>query len=273
MKTYNHSYAKSLARQVRIESLKMVHAANASHIGGSLSVTDILAVLYSGILQVNPHEPDHPLRDRLIYSKGHACSALYAVLALREFFPVIALEQFGKNGSKFITHASHYVPGVELSSGSLGHGLPVACGLMIGARCRKETWKTYVVVSDGELDEGSNWEAILFAGHHKLSNLILTIDYNRFQSFGEVENILALEPLCDKFISFRWLVKMVDGHNIEELEKAYREAINQKSSPTCIIANTTKGKGVDFMENQLMWHYRSPSSQLLQQAIDQLESK
>ncbi len=264
---------KEFAKRIRIESLKMVHSADASHIGGSLSVADILATLYSGILNISPSNLANTDRDRLIYSKGHCCSALYATLALKGFFPLELLESFGKDGSTLTTHISHHVPGIEFSTGSLGHGLPVACGLALAAKRLSKVYKSFSILSDGELDEGSNWEAILFAGHHKLNNLIVTIDANSIQSLGTVSEVLDLEPLRAKFESFKWKVNEIDGHDLCQLSQAYSSARNEETKPTVIIARTIKGKGVDFMENRLLWHYRSPNRELLATAISQIEKE
>ncbi len=255
-----------LASRAREHALGMVHHAGAAHIGAALSVIDILAVLYSGVTNVNPSEPTWESRDRLLLSKGHAGVGLYAVLGECGFFPISEFASYGQDGSRLMGHASHYVPGVELSTGSLGHGLPVACGLAIGLR--KIGSRVFCVLSDGELNEGSNWEAILFAGHHRLGNLVAIVDYNRIQSLGRTEDVLELEPLDAKFEAFGWRVVLVDGHDHEELRREL--AREPDSRPTVLIARTTKGKGVDFMEDRLLWHYRSPNETELQSAIDQV---
>jgi len=248
----------------------MVHHADASHVGGALSMADLLAVLYRDILRIRPAEPNWADRDRFILSKGHACSALYATLALRGFFPLEELEQFGKNGSRLMAHASHMVPGVELSTGSLGHGLPVGCGKALAAKRQGSTWRVFVTLSDGELDEGSNWEAILFAPQHRLDNLVAVVDYNKIQSFGSVSEVLELAPLPEKFRAFRWEVREVDGHNHDEIRAALQAVPWRLDRPSCLIAHTTKGKGVSFMENQLLWHYRTPKAALFQQALAEI---
>jgi transketolase len=260
------------AREIREASLKMVFQAKASHIGGALSMADILAVLYLSVLNVKPENPKWDERDRFLLSKGHACTGLYATLALRGFYPVELLDTYGKDGSDFISHVSHKILGVELSTGSLGHALPVGCGISLAAKRKQKKFKTYVLVSDGELDEGSNWEAILFAPQHKLDNLILIVDYNKIQSLGSVKEVIDLDPLRSKFEAFNWECFEVDGHNHEELINTFNDLkINGK--PKVIIAHTVKGKGVDFMENKLLWHYKSPSEQEYNEAISQINNK
>lgn len=265
----------AFACQLRIEALCMVHRAKSSHIGGALSMADILSVLYGpgGRLSINPADPHWSGRDRFILSKGHACTGLYAALALRGFIPMEELITYAQSGSHLMSHASHKVTGVELSTGSLGHGLPVGCGLALGAKRRNEPWRTVVLLSDGELDEGSNWESFLFAPHHHLDNLWVLIDANGIQSFGSVPQVLDLEPLADKFRSFRWSVIEVDGHDHDTLFTTLDlDHPPQPGRPTVIIARTIKGKGVAFMENRLEWHYQSPSDAQLADAIASLES-
>ncbi len=258
-----------LAAEIRRHALIMNHNANASHIGGALSIADILAVLYERVLTLFPQEPTNPKRDRFLLSKGHACSALYAVLALKDFFEVELLDTYSKNGSKFTTHASHNIPGIELSTGSLGHALSVGCGIALASKRKQNYFRTFVLVSDGELDEGSNWEAILFAPHHKLDNLTLIVDYNKIQSLGNVDDVLSLEPLKSKFEAFNWEAVEIDGHDHEAI---YNSLITsgRNAKPKVIIAHTIKGKGIDFMENQLLWHYKSPNEKELESAIAQL---
>jgi transketolase len=258
--------SRELARQIRAQALRMVHEVNASHIGGALSMADLLAVLYTGVLRVRAGEPPWPERDRIILSKGHCCSALYAALALRGFFPLEELRTFGQNGARLMTHISHKVPGVEFSTGSLGHGLPFGCGKALAAKRRGLAWRTFVMLSDGELDEGSNWEAIFFASHHRLDNLVALVDYNKIQSLGAVSAVLELEPLADKFRAFRWAVREIDGHNHDAIRAALTGLPWEPGRPNCLIAHTVKGKGVSFMENKLLWHYKSPDAAQLARA-------
>jgi len=249
----------------------MVHRARASHVGGALSLADVIAVLYGDILHIDPTRPDWPERDRLLLSKGHCCTALYAALALRGFFPREELQTYGANGSRLMAHISHTVPGVEFSTGSLGHGLPFGVGKALAAKRRNEKWRTFVLLSDGELDEGSNWEAFLFAPHHRLDHLVAIVDYNRIQSLGTVNEVLALEPLADKFRAFGWHVTEVDGHDHEALRTVLSPVAASPGKPTLVLARTIKGKGIDYMENELLWHYRNPNDDQLADALRQLE--
>lgn len=259
------------SKSIRKEVLKMVYENKASHVGGALSMADLLAVLYSGVLNISPNDPLNSDRDRFLLSKGHACTALYATLALKDFFPISELSNYSQNGSMLLSHTSHKVPGVELSTGSLGHALSVACGIALGGKRNKSNFHVYCLVSDGELDEGSNWEAILFAPHHQLANLTLIVDYNKIQSFGMVDEVLKLYPLHKKFEAFGWNVIEIDGHNHEQIKKSFAQAKAEIEKPSVIIAHTVKGKGVEFMENKLLWHYRSPSAEEFAKAIKLIE--
>jgi transketolase len=256
------------ARAIRTSALKMVHQAKASHIGTCLSMADLLAVLYGRVLRIDPARPDWSERDRLIVSKGHGAAAYFAALAHRGFFPTAWLDDYCQNGSKLAGHVVRTgVPGVELATGSLGHGLSVGCGLALAARQQASDWRTFVVLSDGECDEGSVWEAALFAGHHRLDRLVAVIDHNKIQSFGSVKDVLDLHPFADKWRAFRWTVSEVDGHDHAALMKVLREVPAGDGKPTAIIAHTIKGKGVRFMENKLLWHYRSPDAEQLATAL------
>ncbi|MEH6607779.1 MAG: transketolase [Halioglobus sp.] len=258
-----------LARDIRRQSLKMVHRARASHIGSALSISDILAVLYGGVMRFDASQPMMGERDRFILSKGHACVAVYAALAEVGFLNEDDLVTFGKNESWLMNHISHKVNGVEFSTGALGHGLPFAVGKALYAKRLGLAWRTYVILGDGEMDEGANWEALMFASHHKLSNLYAIIDYNKLQSLTSVSKTLALEPLADKLVAFGCLVSEVDGHDHVELDKVL--ASRGGSRPRAIIAHTVKGKGVSFMENKVEWHYRNPNSEQLAVALKELE--
>ena len=259
------------AARIRAHALRMVHGANASHIGTSLSMADILSVLYTQVLRVDPARPDWPERDRLIVSKGHGAAILYAALAERGFFPAEWLENYCKDGSKLMGHVSHHVPGVEVSTGSLGHGLPIGCGMALAARREGQARRVFVILSDGELDEGSNWEAVLFAPHHQLDNLTVIVDYNKIQSFGTVKEVLDLDPLAAKWEAFRWSATEIDGHDVAQLESALSRVPFEAGKPSAIIAHTVKGKGVSFMENQLAWHYKSPGEEELARALLEVE--
>jgi transketolase len=255
------------ARKIRAHALRMVYHAKASHIGSCLSMADILAVLYTRILHVDPLDPKNPDRDRFILSKGHAAAILYASLAETGFFLPAELDRYCESGSRLTGHVSHGVPGVEVSTGSLGHGLPIAVGMALAARADGRSSKVFCLLSDGECDEGSNWEAILFAPHHNLENLVVIVDCNKIQSFGRVSEVLELEPFAEKWHAFRWNTIEVDGHDLVALEKNLLATPQGAGRPTVIIANTIKGKGVSFMEDKLEWHYKPPSVEQLDQAL------
>jgi len=261
---------KVLATQIRVHALKMVHRARSSHIGGSLSMADLLAVLYGGVLRVDPSQPGWPDRDRFILSKGHACAAIYAALAERGFFPIEWLDTFYLDGSRLSGHITYGVPGVEASTGSLGHGLSIGCGMALAGKRDEQTYRVFVLLSDGECDEGSTWEAVLFAPHHHLDNLVAIVDYNKIQSFGAVKEVLDLDPLVEKWQAFGWAVKEVDGHDFKQIENALQSVPFKSEQPSCIIAHTVKGKGVNFMENQLAWHYKHPNDEELHRALAEL---
>ncbi|MGA8714059.1 MAG: transketolase [Roseiarcus sp.] len=268
----NFTDTRALARRLRAHALRMTHRARASHIGSCLSIADILAVLYGQVLQVDPTRPDWPERDRLIISKGHAAAIVYAALAEGGFFPVAELDSYSADGGALSGHVTKTVPGVELSTGSLGHGLPVAAGMALAAQRAGATWRSICVLSDGEMDGGSNWEAIQFAQHFRLSNLIAIIDYNKIQSFGSVAEISELHPLAEKFRAFNWGVHEIDGHDHEALTAALTAPPPMTGRPTAIVAHTIKGKGVSFMEGLLAWHYRNPDATQLAAALAELEA-
>jgi len=249
-----------------------VHKAKASHIGSALSIADLLAILYFD-RNVASFESDADInRDRILLSKGHACTALYSALCLRGLYTVQDLYTYGQDHSRFMNHASHFVPGVEFSTGALGHALPVGCGMAFAAKLKKRSWHTFVIMSDGELQEGSNWEAILFASHHKLDNLTICIDFNNLQSLTTTDQTIGLRPLPEKLKAFGWSVQEVDGHHHEHLQAALITA-KKSGTPSAVVLNTVKGKGVSFMENSVDWHYRSPSDQELRDALLELGIK
>lgn len=263
---------QELAKKIRIHAVKMTSLGKSSHIGSVLSIADILAVLYNDILKVDSRNPGWADRDRFILSKGHAGAGVYSALAEKGFFSTEVLKTHYQNGSLLSGHVSHKgIPGVELSTGSLGHGLPVGTGIALAAKMDAKDYRSFVLLSDGECDEGSNWEAILFAAHHKLDNLVAIIDYNKIQSIASVKETLGLEPFEDKLISFGWEVKMVDGHDTDELKKALSLVPFKKGKPSVVIANTIKGKGVSFMEHKVLWHYRSPLGNEFEMALKELE--
>ena len=261
---------KEIAQRLRAQAVTMVHRSSASHLGSCLSMADILACLYWETLKLDPLKPDWNERDRFILSKGHGAAILYATLALRGFFPCDELENYCKAGSVLTGHVTSGVPGVEFSSGSLGHGLPVGCGIALAAKRSGMDSRVVVLTSDGEWDEGSNWEAALFAPHHRLDNLLLIIDFNKIQSFGFVKDVMDIEPLAAKFQAFHWGVREIDGHNMDEIRGAFSQFPFVPGHPSVMIANTVKGKGVSWMENKLAWHYKSPTVEQLALALLEL---
>jgi transketolase len=261
----------ALARRIRAHTLRMVHQAKASHVGSCFSMTDLLAVLYGAVLRVDPVRPHWPDRDRFLLSKGHGAAAIYATLAERGFFPVSWLDTYCQDGTRLAGHITHYgVPGVEMSSGSLGHGLSLACGMALAGQRDGRPYRVFALLSDGECDEGSIWEAILFAPHHRLDNLIALVDYNKIQSFGTVKEVLDLEPFAAKWGACGWAVREIDGHDIEQILTTLQGVPFEPGRPSCVIAHTIKGKGVSFMQDNLEWHYRSPDAGQLGQALAEL---
>lgn len=261
---------RELALRIRAHALRMTSRARSSHIGGCLSAADLLAVLYGGMLRVDPRRPDWPERDRFILSKGHAAAAVFAVLAERGFFPRQWLHNYYLDGSRLPGHITRGIPGVEASAGSLGHGLSLGCGMALAGKRDQQPYRVFVMLSDGECDEGSTWEAAMFAGHHRLDNLVAIVDYNKIQSLGTVQEVLDLEPFCAKWQSFGWAAREIDGHDVADIEVALRAVPFQPGRPSGIIAHTVKGKGVSFMENRLAWHYLAPSDEELQRALAEL---
>ena len=264
---------RDLARKLRAHSLRMISQAKTSHIGSCLSVADILAVLYGSVLHINPADPAWPGRDRLIVSKGHAAAITYAAVAEAGFMPVEKLQEYARNGGQLFGHVTVGLPGIEFASGSLGHGLPVGVGMALASKRGGASWRTFVIMSDGELDEGSNWEALLFAGHHRLDNLVAIVDYNKIQSLDLVDNTLRLEPLADKLRAFGWWVVEVDGHDVGALRLALTSVPHEEGRPTAVIAHTVKGKGVSWMEGEVLWHYRPPAEgEELEKALAEVEA-
>lgn len=269
---HDDTASRALARQVRIHALRMTSAGGSSHIGAIFSMADIIAVLYGAVLRVRPDQPAWPDRDRFILSKGHAGAGVYAVLALRGFMPLDKLATHYQDGADLSGHVSHKgIPGVELSTGSLGHGLPVGAGMAIAAKRDGATHRVFVLLSDGECDEGSNWEAILFAGHHRLDNLVVVVDYNKIQSLAPVPETLALEPFADKWRAFGWAVVECDGHDHTALFAAFSNVPARVTCPTVVLCHTTKGKGVSFMEDTVLWHYRTAKGDEFDRALAELE--
>ena len=268
--------AEVLAWLIRRNGLEMSRISRGSHIGSVFSVAEIIAVLYTGILHVDPQNPKMPERDRLILSKGHAGSAVYAALAEKGFFPVENLKNHYGNGSVLSGHVTHKgVPGAEVSTGSLGHGLAIGAGMALGARMNREDWRTWVVLGDGECDEGSVWEAALQAAQFGLDRLCAVVDYNHMQSLFTVEKTLRLEPFEEKWKDFGWNTESVDGHDVRALRAAFERAKGNAGSgkPSVVLAHTVKGKGVSFMENNILWHYRTPQGEEYEAALKELEAQ
>ncbi len=263
------------AQDMRRDIVKMIHAAGSGHPGGSLSCIDILTALYmGGVLQHDPERPDWDERDRFLLAKGHAAPALYAVLAHAGYFPTSELATLRKLGSNLQGHPDkNLLPGVEASTGSLGQGLSIACGMALGIRLAKGTQTVFTVLGDGECEEGQVWEAAMFAAHENLSNLVAIIDSNGLQIDGRIQDVCNPEDLGEKFKAFGWEVVHVDGHNIAELIDVLTKAKKNSTAPCAIIAKTVKGKGVSFMENQAGWHGKAPNDEELEQALCDLEGK
>ena len=237
-------------------------------------MADLLAVLYNGVLRIDPANSEWPDRDRFILSKGHACAAFYAALAERGFFPIDWLDTFYQNGSRLAGHVTHtYIPGVEVSTGSLGHGLSIATGMALVAKRDVRPYRVFALLSDGECDEGSIWEAALFAGQYQLDNLVAIVDYNKIQSLDYVKKVMDLEPFTKKWQSFGWRVREIDGHNVAEIHQALSQVPFKSRYPSCVIAHTIKGKGVSFMEDTVLWHYRSPQGEEYESAMAELKEK
>jgi transketolase len=261
---------KELARHFRRDILETIAGAGSGHPGGSLSELEILITLYYYRMNHKPDRPDWPLRDRFILSKGHACPAAYVVLANRGYFPKEELKTFRKLGSRLQGHIYTAVPGVEHNTGSLGQGLSVANGIALGARIQNLHFNTYCLLGDGEIQEGSIWEAAMTASHHRIDNICAILDYNKVQENGPVSEIKNEEPLLDKWRAFGWHAIEVDGHDFNELIGALDEFDTIKGKPTLIIANTIKGKGVSFMEGQAKWHGKAPNKDELETALKEL---
>lgn len=261
------------ARDIRKDVVDITAWSGGAHIGGGLSVTDILTYLYFHEMNIREDEPEWEDRDRLILSKGHAAVAYTAILARRGFYDFELLRSFNQFGSPFGMHPDgNKIAGCDASTGSLGHGLPMAVGLALGAKIQQKDYRTYVILGDGEMNEGSNWEALMSAAHHKLNNLTIIIDRNRMMIDGPTEEVMALEPLADKLAAFGMIVENTDGHDFDALSAAVDAAKAWTAGPTAIIANTVKGKGVDFMENQVPWHYGSIDSVLRDKAMASIDA-
>jgi len=261
-----------IAQKVRREILDMIYKAKAPHIGSSLSIVEILVALYFKCLKISPNNPLDKNRDRFILSKGHGCPALYAVLAHRGFLTSNTLRRFACNGGVLEEHPTfNSKNGIEVSTGSLGHGLSIGAGMAKAAKHDRNSSRTFVLLSDGETESGFIWEAAMFASHHQLDNLVAIIDYNKIQALGKVKEVINLEPYGEKWQSFGWEVKEIDGHDFYQLFSVFENIPFKKGSPSVIIAHTVKGKGISFMENELLWHYRHPNRKEYLKAIKELK--
>jgi len=255
------------ARQLRFRLVQMSHRAGTPHLGSALSCVDILVALYWSVLRVDAARPDDPDRDRFILSKGHAATALYATLARRGFFPETWLDDFAQPGSPLAEQpAPRCAPGVELATGSLGHGLPVGVGMALAARLQQRDYRVFICLSDGECNEGTVWEAAMFASAQKLDRLAVVVDYNKWQATGRSDEIMALPSLREKWAAFGWTASEVDGHDLAALSRALAKVPDGSGKPVAVIAHTVKGKGVSFMEDDNNWHYRIPKEAEVEQA-------
>lgn len=270
MTEINQDY-KKIAKEIRKKILKMIFISQAPHIGSALSCVDILTVLYFKIMRIDSHNALMRSRDRFILSKGHAASVLYATLAQRGFFPEKILDTYSLNGSKLTGELTNWTTGVEVSTGGLGHGLPIGAGIALAAKRDNLDYRTFVLLGDGECDEGSTWETAMFTSHHKLDNLIGIVDYNKLQAFGRTNEVINLEPFMDKWTAFGWAVKEIDGHNYLQIEETLNNLPFIKDKPSMIIAHTIKGKGISFLEDKLESHYKSPTKEQYELALKELE--
>ena len=252
---------KAQAAQLRGRIIDMCHAASSAHLGSSLSCADILTAAYWRVLNIDPRKPTDPLRDRFILSKGHAASALYATLAMKGYFPLKELDTYCQDGGRLAEHPpANLLPGVEAATGSLGHGLPLGCGMALSGRIKGERFRVYALLSDGENNEGSVWEAAMFAAAQKLENVCVIVDYNKWQATGRSNETLMLAPLREKWTAFGWDAHEIDGHDVAALAAAMQRIPNGSGKPVALIAHTVKGKGVSFMEDDNNWHYRAPTA-------------
>ncbi|MBQ9948321.1 MAG: transketolase [Oscillospiraceae bacterium] len=261
------------ATKVRMGVIEGVYNAKAGHPGGSLSVADTLTYLYMNRMNVNPEDPEMADRDRLVLSKGHTAPALYACLAHRGFFPVEELKTLRKIDSRLQGHpVKGKVPGVDMSTGSLGQGISAACGMALSGKISNDTYKVYAVLGDGEIQEGQVWEAAMFAAHYQLDNLVAVVDNNGLQIDGKIGDVMSPYPIDEKFAAFGWHVICINGHDFDEIEKAFNEAETVLNKPTVIIQRSTKGKGVSFMENQCGWHGKAPNDEEYAKAMEELKA-
>ena len=264
---------QAMARKIRLVDLETVYRAGAGHIGGEMSAIDILTTLYFHTLNIDPKQPDCPTRDRFILSKGHTACALYVTLAHRGYIELTELHTFLQPHSNLNGHPNrNKVPGVETNTGALGHGLPIGVGMAKAAQLSKENWRVFVLCGDGELQEGSNWEAAMTAAQFKLDNLTLIVDHNGLQQGARVEDTNELAPLTDKFTAFGWATSTINGHDITQLCEAFDKESMTTDQPTCVIANTSKGHGISFMQDKVEWHHKVPDKAQYEQAVKELKA-
>ena len=273
MQRYSDKELEMKSAICRLNLLKYIKMANAGHTGGDLSCIDILNVLYNDVLNVSPDNFDDPLRDRYIQSKGHSVEALYVILAERGFFPESDLETISRYRSPYVGHPTRKVHGIEFNTGALGHGLPISAGISLAAKKDNASYRVFTLLGDGELAEGANWEAAMFAAHNKLDNLVAILDHNTLQITGRTTEVCNPFPIDDKFRAFGWGVTHTDGHNIKDLRKVLTNVPFMAGRPTLIIADTIKGKGVSFMENVVKWHHGVPDDEQYKLAMEELEAK
>jgi len=273
MKAFTDLELQIKSVQYRKALLKYIKMAGAGHTGGSLSCTDILNVLYNDVLDISPETFHHKHRNRYIQSKGHSVEALYVVLADKGFYPESDLETLCRAGSKYVGHPTRKVHGIEFNTGALGHGMSISTGIALAAKKDQAPYSVFTLIGDGELAEGSNWEAAMLAAHYHLDNLVVILDHNSLQITGANREVNSPYPIDEKFKAFGWQVMEIDGHSISELRAAFKRIPGRKDMPTLLIANTVKGKGISFMEDQVKWHHGVPSDEQYQQAMDQLNSE
>ncbi len=260
------------ACKVRMGIIEGVHSAKSGHPGGSLSIADTLTYLYFAKMNVYPDKPEEPQRDRLVLSKGHTAPALYSTLAQRGFFPEEELKSLRHIGAMLQGHPCIHIPGVDMSSGSLGQGISAACGMALSAKVSSDTYKVYTILGDGEIEEGQVWEAAMFAAHYKLDNLVAIVDNNGLQIDGKIEDVMSPYPIVDKFKAFGWHVIEMDAHDFDSIEAAFNEAESVSGQPVAIIQKSVKGKGVSFMENNVSWHGSAPNDEQYEQAMGELKA-
>ncbi|MFB5678482.1 transketolase [Paenibacillus terreus] len=263
---------KIKAAQIRMDLLTIIHRAKTGHTGGSLSNTDILTALYYEVMNIDPSNPKLADRDRFIASKGHSVESLWCILADLGFFPKEELETYSQFGTRLIGHPNNKVPGIEMNTGALGHGLPISVGMALAAKRDGRSYRVFCLMGDGEQAEGSNWEAAMAASHYKLDNLVGIIDRNGLQISGSTEDVMGLEPLEDKWAAFGWNVISIDGNDMEQLVRTFRSVPEVEGKPTLIVANTVKGKGVSFAENVPAWHHHVPNDEQLKLALAELSA-